>query len=231
MVERGTPGSVDSEQLRERLESVRARIAAAGGRDVEVVAVTKALGVDAAMAARDAGLVEIGENYADELVEKAEALAASPGEPVRWHLIGGIQRRTLARLAPFVALYQSVDRSAEAEAIARHAPGAAALIEVETTGLEGRGGVPPEEVARLVDAATIAGLEVKGLMTVGPPDDEAAQHRSFATVRALVDSLGLAVASMGMSDDFEIAVEEGSTMVRLGRVLFGPRPTRMAVSQ
>lgn len=225
-------GEVAPDELRRRVDFVRERIAEVGDPDaITVVAVTKGLGVEAALSARAAGLLDIGENYADELVEKATVLAAASGDPVRWHLIGGIQRRTLAKLAPFVALYQSVDRQAEAEALARHAQGAAVLIEVETTGIAGRGGVLPEDVGRLAESAAAAGLDVLGLMTIAAPNDEAAAHHSFRTVRRLVDTLGLRVASMGMSDDFAIAVEEGSTMVRLGRVLFGPRPTRRAMSQ
>ncbi|MGB9113244.1 MAG: alanine racemase [Acidimicrobiales bacterium] len=222
----------DAQAVRIRLESVRERIAKAGdAQNVTIVGVTKGLGVEAALAARGAGLFDLGENYADELVEKAAILAASAGDPVRWHLIGGIQRRSLRRLATYVAMYQSVDREEEAAAIARHAPGAAMLIEVETTGIAGRGGVPPDEVERLVERAAECGLDVQGLMTVAAADDEVAARRSFRTVRGLVDVLGLRVASMGMSEDFGIAVEEGSTMVRLGRVLFGPRPTRGSVSQ
>lgn len=218
--------------LCERLDEVRRRIAKhRDPSDVVIVAVTKRFGVAAANAARASGLLDIGENYADELIEKADALNEAPGPTARWHLIGGIQRRTLSRLARVVTLYQSLDRAAEATAVARHAPGAAVLIEVDTTGLEGRAGVAPDAVAPLVVFARDAGLDVRGLMTVAVPADDTAARTTFRTVRSLADSLGLAVVSMGMSDDYEIAVEEGSTMVRLGRVLFGPRPTRMPVSQ
>jgi PLP dependent protein len=232
VAESAAPPGFQAGEIRGRLESVRARIAKVGDcESVRIVAVTKGLGVEAAFAARAAGLCDLGENYADELADKAAGLVASAGDPVRWHLIGGIQRRTLRRIAPYVALYQSVDREAEALAIARYAPAAGVLVEVETTGIAGRGGVPPAGVERLVEFAAKSGLDVQGLMTIAAPGDAPAAHRSFRAVRRLVDSLGLAVASMGMSDDFEIAVEEGSTMVRLGRVLFGARPTRGAVSQ
>jgi PLP dependent protein len=230
--ERRAPTGFDAHEVRARLAAVRERIAARGELEkVTIVAVTKALDVSAARAARDAGLLDLGENYSAELIEKAAALGGEPGPPLRWHLIGGIQRRTLARLARHVALYQSVDRDEEVRAIARHAPGAAVLIEVETTGIQGRGGVAPDKAGELAGVATDAGLFVRGLMTVAAPDDATAARKSFRTVRRLVDALGLSVASMGMSDDFEIAVEEGSTMVRLGRVLFGPRPTETPLSQ
>lgn len=232
MAEPGTGGRDGADEVRRRLDTVRERIATRGDPEaVTIVAVTKGLAVSAASAARDSGLLDLGENYAAELIEKADSLQAEPGPPPRWHLLGGIQRRTLARLAPRVALYQSVDREDEASGIARHAPGAAVLIEVDTTGIEGRGGVAPDQVDALCEFALGAGLDVRGLMTIAAPDDTVAAGASFRIVRRLVDALGLSVASMGMSDDFEIAVEEGSTMIRLGRVLFGPRPTRTALSQ
>lgn len=214
-----------------RLESVRRRIASAGARpdDVTVVVVTKGLGLVAARAAAEAGVVDLGENYANDLIDKATAL--SRHAELRWHLLGGLQRKSVARLAPYVALYQSVDRIEEGETIARHAPGAAVLVEVDTTGIPGRDGVAPGAVGALVDGLCALGLGVEGLMTVGPPEDPAGARRSFQQLRALVDRLHLAICSMGMSDDFEVAVEEGSTMVRIGRAIFGPRPARDPVSQ
>lgn len=217
-----------------RLATLRERIAAAGGdpRRVRVVAVTKGLSCAAARAAAAGGCVDLGENYAGELIEKAGRLRDESADAgVRWHLIGGIQRRRLAALAPHVALYETVDRVEEGVAIARHAPGAAVLVEVETTGLAGRGGVPPGEVPELVDGLVALGLDVQGLMTVAAPGDEEGARRCFATVHSLVTDLGLSEASMGMSDDFELAVAEGSTMVRVGRALFGPRPARKAMRE
>ena len=219
------------ERVGAALGEVRRRIEAAGGdpKAVTVVAVTKGLPVDAAHAAVAAGLFDLGENYAAELLAKAAALAGSG--PARWHLIGGIQRRTVARLAPFVFLYQSVDRIEEGRALVAHAPGAAALVEVDTTGMPGRAGVAPEDTEALVEGLLGLGLSVEGLMTVAPKDDPAGAHLAFRTVRGLVERLGLAVCSMGMSDDLEIAVAEGSTMVRVGRALFGPRQAKTSVPQ
>jgi len=211
--------------------SVRERIVTAGGAldQVTVVAVTKGLSLSAARAAAEAGELDIGENYASELEEKASALAASPG--VRWHLLGGIQRRSVARVARYVTLYQSVDRIEEGETIAKHAAEAAVLVEVDTTNIAGRGGVSLDEAPRLAERLSRLGLDVKGLMTIGPPDDPDGSRRAFSSVRKLVDRLGLPIASMGMSDDFEIAVKEGSTMVRVGRAIFGLRPARNPLSQ
>jgi hypothetical protein len=219
-------GSVD---FAGRLTVVRQRIAAAGGdaARVTIVAVTKGFGYSAVATAVAAGCRDLGENYATELIDKAARLRAEERDSgVRWHLIGGIQRRRVASLVPYVGLYETVDRIEEGAALARHAPGAAVLVEVETTGLAGRGGAVPREVPGLVARLVDLGLDVQGLMTVAAPEDRAGARRSFAEVFSLVTNLGLREASMGMSDDFELAVAEGSTMVRLGRVLFGPRPAR-----
>ena len=109
--------------------------------------------------------------------------------------------------------------------IARFAPGATVLVEVDTSGLPGRNGCPPDDVRGLVPRLRDAGLDVRGLMTVAAPDPVAASS-AFTTVRALADELGLEERSMGMTDDLEAAVQAGSTMVRIGRALFGERPAK-----
>ena len=228
------PGGADWGAVGARLAELRRRIAAAGGDTarVRIVAVTKGLAPEAAEAALAAGCRDLGENYADELVAKAARLqAAGRDAGVCWHLIGGIQRRSVARLAPHVGLYETVDRLEEGVALARHAPGAAVLVEVDTTGMPGRGGVPLDAAGRLVEGLVALGLDVQGLMTVAAPGDADGARRCFAAVSSLVAELGLAEASMGMSDDFEIAVAEGSTMVRVGRALFGPRAARAAMRE
>ncbi len=211
------------------LERVRVRIAAAGGDPdrVRVVAVTKGFGPEAVVAARDAGVLDVGENYAQELLAKDEVLRRSAaGDPgVRWHFLGAIQRNKVAGLAPVVSCWQSVARAVEGEAIARRRRGVAVLVEVETTGAPGRNGCAPGAVAPLVADLRACGLDVEGLMTVAPVGRDAARA-AFRTVRALADDLGLVERSMGMSDDLELAVAEGATMVRVGRALFGDRPVR-----
>jgi uncharacterized pyridoxal phosphate-containing UPF0001 family protein len=228
------PGGAGFGDVGARLAELRQRIAAVGGdtERVQIVAVTKGLAPGAAEAALAAGCTELGENYAGELVAKAARLrAAGRDAKVCWHLIGGIQRRSVPRLAPYVGLYETVDRLAEGVALARHAPGAAVLVEVDTTGVAGRGGVALDGAGRLVEGLVALGLDVRGLMTVAAPGDGNGARRCFAAVSSLVAELGLAEASMGMSDDFEIAVAEGSTMVRVGRALFGPRAARGAMRE
>ncbi|MHB1781343.1 MAG: YggS family pyridoxal phosphate enzyme [Acidimicrobiales bacterium] len=216
------------DDVRARLGVVRGRIVAAGGDParVRVVAVTKGFGPEAARAVVEAGIADLGENYADELVAKALDVGGS----VRWHFLGAVQRNKVRRLAPSVGLWQGVDRLEEGEAIARAAPGAQVLVEVDVTGAPGRGGVEPGSVGQLVDGLCHLGLDVRGLMTVAPAGDARAGE-AFALVARLVADLGLAEASMGMSDDLEDAVANGSTMVRIGRALLGPRPRRASVPQ
>ncbi|HVC24270.1 MAG TPA: YggS family pyridoxal phosphate enzyme [Acidimicrobiales bacterium] len=217
------------------LERIRERIRAAGGDParVRVVAVTKGFGVAAVRAALAGGLADLGENYAEELVAKAGELAADSDSPPRWHYLGAIQRNKVARLAPHVALWQGVDRVEEGAAIARHAPGASVLVEVDSAGIAGRGGVAPRDVGGLVGALHAYDLSVSGLMTVAPPLASGATRveRAFDLVAQLREDLGLDEASMGMSDDLELAVERGATIVRVGRALFGPRPMAPPVPQ
>jgi uncharacterized pyridoxal phosphate-containing UPF0001 family protein len=157
-----------------------------------------------------------------KVAEVAE-IGATEGVAPRWHAIGRLQRNKVRDLAPHVHLWQSVDRPELGAAIARHAPGARVLVQVGATGEEGKGGCPPEQVPGLVDALVALGLDVRGLMTVGPTDPDADPRPGFDLVAALAGRLGLAEVSMGMSGDIEAAVAAGSTMVRVGTALFGPR--------
>jgi uncharacterized pyridoxal phosphate-containing UPF0001 family protein len=190
-----------------------------------VIGVTKGFGPDAVRAAVDAGMTDLGENYAAELVAKAAAPEAGAGDNsgVVWHFLGTVQRNKVAQLAPLVGVWQSVARVAEGERIARFTPQARVLVQVETTGLPGRNGCPPSSTGVVVAQLGDLGLQVEGLMTVAAPGEGAAKE-SFETLGRLADSLGLRERSMGMSDDLEAAVAAGSTMVRIGRALFGERP-------
>ncbi len=216
---------MEPEPVADRLTALRSGIASLGvdPATVRIVAVTKGFGADAVVAARDAGCVDIGENYAQELLAKAAELPG--GAPVRWHFLGHIQRNKVRALAATVDCWQGLSRRSEAEEIARRRPGASVLVEVDTTGAPGRGGCPPAEVAGLVATLSDLAVTVDGLMTVAPREPDAARS-CFRQVRALADGLGLAECSMGMSDDWALAVGEGSTMIRVGRSLFGERPAR-----
>ena len=223
----GSPLRPVADGFAERLDEVRGRVAASS-RDpgsVRMVAVTKGFGPEAARMALAAGVTELGENYADELVAKAGQVAGDDlgtGQPV-WHFLGSIQRNKVARLAPVVSWWQGLQRLEEGQAIARRHPRSSVLVQVDVTGLPGRGGCAPDRVPELVAALRDEDLEVAGLMAVGPPGPPDASRSGFALVSSMADALGLPVRSMGMSDDLEVALAEGSTMVRVGRALFGER--------
>ena len=203
------------------LTEIRARIASTG-RDpdsVRIVAVTKGFGVDAVHRAVGAGLVDVGENQAQQLLAKVEA-GAPPG--VRWHFLGPVQRNKVKGLAPHVVLWHGIDRPAAGAEVARHRPGAAVLVQVNVSGNDDRPGCRWDDAAPLVEELRALGLEVRGLMGVASRGDGAREQ--FRRLAVLRDDLGLAELSMGMSGDLEVAVEEGATIVRIGSALFGPRP-------
>ncbi|MGH7551723.1 MAG: YggS family pyridoxal phosphate-dependent enzyme [Longimicrobiales bacterium] len=224
--------------MRESLPRVEERIGlalerAGSNARVTIVAVTKGHPPDAVRAAVEVGLADVGENRVVELEEKR----AEVDVHVRWHLIGHLQRNKVRRALPLFHLVHSVDSLRLAEELSAEAERAdvevAALVQVNASGEVTKGGLSVEDgVDPIAQIATLPRLRVKGLMTMAPfTDDEAVVRRTFSSTRALFDACGAAVPefearhlSMGMSNDFEIAVEEGSTMVRLGTVLFGERP-------
>jgi PLP dependent protein len=206
---------------------VRATIDAAAARagrdpgDVTLIGASKTVPADRIAAALDAGLTDLGENRAQELLGKAPELAGRP-DPPRWHFVGRLQRNKVAGLVPWVECWHSVDRLVLGEAIARRAPEARVLVEVNLGEEPTKGGCAPPDVEPLVDALRELALDVDGLMTVAPQTGD--PRGWFAALRDLGARLGLTQLSMGMSADFEAAIEEGATMVRVGRAIFGARP-------
>jgi pyridoxal phosphate enzyme (YggS family) len=213
----------DAVDVPANVTAVRARIEAAArrvGRDpreITLVAATKTVVAERVAEVIAAGVLDLGENRAQELLAKAPALAV---HAPRWHFLGGLQRNKVKALAPWIACWQSVDREALGESIARHAPGSRVLVEVNLGGEPQKAGCAPEALSGLIDVLVEHGLAVDGLMTVPPRGDD--PRPWFARLRGLASEGGLATLSMGMTDDFEVAIEEGSTMVRLGRALFDP---------
>lgn len=221
--------AVDPADVARRLEVVRARIDdVAGGREVALVAVTKGFGADAVRAALGLGLDVVGENYAQELLAKAADLDADPvpGSEPRWHFLGRLQRNKVRHLAAVVDVWESVDRAELVAEIATRAPGAVVYVQANLSGEEQKGGAPLDEVPSLVAKGRELGLDVRGLMGVGPAGEPEAARPGFRALVALADELGLPERSIGMSADLEVAVEEGATTVRVGTDLFGPRPAR-----
>jgi len=178
------------------------------------------------------GVTEIGENYVQEAAAKRDEV----GEGARWHLVGHLQRNKAGRAAAIFDMIQTVDSLRIAEAIGKHAQAAdktmEVLLQVNTSGEESKYGVEPEQVGSLLEAvAAVPGLRVEGLMTIGrwDPDPERARPE-FGLLATLAESLegrtGVQMKwlSMGMSHDFEVAIEEGANLVRVGTGIFGPRP-------
>lgn len=213
---------------------VRARLAAAAeraGRDpaaVTLVAATKTVAPERIAAAVTAGVIDVGENRAQELLAKAPALAELDPAP-RWHFLGPLQRNKVRALAPFVTCWQSIDRIAVGDTVARHVPEATVFVEVNLAREPQKPGCPPGETTALVDALRDRGLVVAGLMAVPPVSDD--PRPWFARLRNLAQAAQTPGLSMGMSQDFEAAVEEGATLVRVGRALFGRRPRPQAPQQ
>jgi PLP dependent protein len=205
-----------------RLADVRRRLQATG-RDpdsLRIVAVTKGWGADTVEAARSVGLPDVGENYAQDLFAKAGAGLRE----VRWHFLGPVQRNKVKRLAPLVSSWHGLDRPVAVDAVAAASPGVEVFVQVNLTGAPDRPGCPPEEVPALVEHCRSRPLALSGLMTVAPAGDLHQARECFRRLARLAREMGLHELSMGMSDDFEVAAQEGATTLRLGRVLFGSRP-------
>ena len=211
---------IDAKEVADRVALVRSEISNAGGSEVSLIAVTKSFGIDALRAASTAGCEGVGENYAQELLEKVTVGLPS----IDVHFIGALQSNKVRSLAGHVALWQSVDRESVVDELGRRAPGASILIQVDTTQEPSKGGVTPALLDTLRTRAESQGLAVKGLMTIGPTDGTQQEcEKSFEMLRRLVNEQALSVCSMGMSADYRIAVACGSTMVRVGSGLFGDR--------
>lgn len=220
--------------LPDQLREVRARIDAAKargghGQAVTIVAVTKTHGPDAVQAAWDVGLRDVGENRIQEALPKMDAVSV----PIRWHLIGHLQRNKVKSVDRFAILH-SLDSGRLADALNAHADAASraveALVQVNVVGEETKGGFPQSEWRQEAERLkSLRGIHVRGVMTMAPFDaDERTLRKVFAGAREARDIMREAghdatELSMGMSNDFEVAVEEGATFVRLGTILFGAR--------
>ncbi len=212
------------------LGELRERIRATGVplERVRLVAVTKSFGPAAVRAALDEGITDLGENYVDELGETRRACEGWTPTP-RWHYLGALQTNKIARVLEHADVISSLSRAREIDRLVRLNATQEVDVQVDFTGRPERGGASPEEVPDLVARALDGGLRVRGLMTVAPPERTAAQ-RAFGSLAGLASRLGLSELSMGMSDDLELALAEGSTEIRVGRALFGPRAPRVGAA-
>lgn len=228
---------LSDQEIARRLQTVRERIDAAArrarrdGSSIRLVLASKQQPPDAIREAWQADARDFGENYVQEAVSKRAEL--SDLSDIRWHLIGHLQSNKAKVAASTFVLIHGIDSARVANALSRarslDTPRVRCLIEVNLGAESSKNGVPPNAVANLLDASRDK-IEVVGLMTIPPPTTTPELARPyFAELRAMRDRLAmesgfrLSELSMGMSDDFEIAIEEGATIVRVGRAVFGER--------
>ncbi len=212
---------LEVEAVRAATERVRGEIAEAArraGRDpaaVELLAAVKYIALEELGVIAEAGLTLVGENRAQELEAKATA-----HPELRWHFIGQLQSRKVKQILPFAELIHSVASDSALKQLERHGtPETEILVEVNVAGEEGKAGIAPAELGAFIERAPV---RVSGLMTM-PPFSEVAEdsRRHFAALRELAETHGLTRLSMGTSQDFGVAVEEGATIVRVGTRLYG----------
>ena len=227
------------QEIAANLERVQERIARAAERagrrpdDVLLIAVSKTVEPVRIRAALTAGVRALGENR----VQEARTKIADLGRPVPWHLIGPLQTNKVKDAVELFDMIQSVDRLALAQEIDRRARGRGptldVLLEINVAGESTKSGFAPDALPGALDAvAALTSLRVRGLMAIPPAGEQPEASRAwFRTLASLARRHGLAELSMGMSGDFEVAVEEGATMVRVGTAIFGARPARPAPSE
>jgi pyridoxal phosphate enzyme (YggS family) len=220
------------ERVRERLAGAAAR---AGRRAdaVLLIGVSKTVDVERIRAAVAAGVTALGENR----VQEAKTKVAELGRPAAWHLIGHLQTNKVKDALELFDVIHSLDRLELAREIERRAAARGQLVDVllqvNVAAEPSKGGVGPDAVGETLDAiGKLAHVRVRGLMTIPPEVEHAEDSRPwFRRLRELAERHGLRELSMGMSGDFEVAVEEGATMVRVGTAVFGPRPSRPAAAE
>ena len=210
-------------------KSIKERVAAAavrGGRsldDVRIIAVTKTVGIPEMQALIDVGLADMGENRLQVATPKLDALK---GSDVQWHMIGHLQTNKVKKAVEYFHWIHSVDSLKLAKEISKRSIAMGKvmkiLFEVDVYGEENKQGLEADSMGDVLSASLdYTGIEVKGLMTMAPwIDDQDVIRSGFKKLKCLADEFNLPELSMGMTDDFEIAVEEGATMVRIGRALF-----------
>jgi pyridoxal phosphate enzyme (YggS family) len=219
--------------IAQNIERIRVRIDAAARRAerdpaaVRLIGATKSVAPDVVEAAIEAGLRDLGENFVQEASERKATLGGVAGEAT-WHFIGHLQTNKAAAALGLFDVIQSVDSLRLAEQLSRRATTPLkVLLEVNVGGEASKFGFAPHEVADAVSRlAKLPNLDLTGLMTIAPPASDPEDVRpAFRELRELAGANGLTELSMGMTDDFEVAIEEGATMVRIGRALFGERPS------
>ena len=212
--------TLPDELVAERLDTVRTAITDLGRADVQIVAVTKGFDESAVHTAKQLRLTQVGENYAQEIIEKTDDFVG-----LTVNFLGRIQRNKVRKVCEVVDVWQSVARPEILREIGKRTENARVLIQIQPEGDDSKDGVRPPHLPEMFAIADELGVQVEGLMTIGVLGNPEATTRCFSEVAGLADEYEVPVRSMGMSGDYREALVAGSTMLRLGSVLFGPRPT------
>jgi hypothetical protein len=208
------------EEVKQRVEELIEIVKIKSDGRAILLPVTKGFGAREIQAILEVGLTDVGESYAQEMLEKAKIVNDNR---LSWHMLGRIQRNKVRKLSEIVDLWHSVDRKEVIEEISKHGKDSRILIQVNMNDRSEQGGCSPENVPDLIEFALEKDIKVEGLMTIGVDQDIEATKNTFAELAKLSKSMGLKEMSMGMSNDFEIAIDYGATILRVGRSIFGER--------
>ena len=208
------------EEVKERAQKLAEVVKTKSDGNAILLPVTKGFGTREVQAMLEVGLTKIGESYAQEILEKRKMITDNR---IAWHMIGGVQRNKVRKLSETVDLWHSVDRKELITEISKYQKNSKILIQVSLNDRHKQGGCSAENVPDLIEFASDKGINVEGLMTIGVDQDIDATKNVFAELGKLSEKMGLKEISMGMSNDFEIAIDYGATILRVGRSIFGER--------
>ena len=208
------------DEVKERAQKLAEVVKTKSDGNAILLPVTKGFGAREVQAMLEVGLTKIGESYAQEILEKRKMITDNR---IAWHMIGGVQRNKVRKLSETVDLWHSVDRKELITEISKYQKNSKILIQVSLNDRHKQGGCSPENVPDLIEFASDKGINVEGLMTIGVDQDIDATKNVFAELGKLSQTMGLKEISMGMSNDFEIAIDYGATILRVGRSIFGER--------
>ena len=217
------PSDFDDRKAKEKMLEMMEFVNGRSGGSAQIMAVTKGFPKEAAVAAYQTGITLLGENYAQELIKKHEAL---PGLGVEWHMIGSLQRNKVRKLSEIVSVWQTVDRVSLLSEIAKYDPSAKVLIQINPLQIPNKAGCSIPEAEILLEQGAEMGLFIKGVMAVGMQGNLEETSKIFREAVDFAERFELPERSIGMTEDLEVAIDCGSTLLRIGRALFGDRPNK-----
>ena len=217
------PSDFDDRKAKEKMLEMMEFVNGRSGGSAQIMAVTKGFPKEAAVAAYQTGITLLGENYAQELIKKHEALPGLEGE---WHMIGSLQRNKVRKLSEIVSVWQTVDRVSLLSEIAKYHPSAKVLIQINPLQIPNKAGCSIPEAEILLEQGAEMGLFIKGVMAVGMQGNLEETSKIFREAVDFAERFELPERSIGMTEDLEVAIDCGSTLLRIGRALFGDRPNK-----